>query len=209
MKTLSTLIGVGIIAVTVTIIGGTSVMAQTAEPEENPTPVTTQQQTREERTETRSAERCERITEKLTTRIGRVNEATERQTGLYERLVGRLDNVIESAAAVEYDTAALIAARDAVNTQIEAFVAISTDYTSDLAASADVACTQTPETYGAAISSARDSLREVRAAALLIRTTFRDQAIPALQDLRAFLATLSGDTDDASSAARSDEEGAN
>lgn len=206
MKKLSTLIGIGAFVATITLAGGSVALAQTTEPSEpEETPVTTQQQEREERNETRSAERCERITERLTTRIGRVNQATERQTGLYERMVSRLDNVIESAAAVEYDTAALIAARDAVNTQIEAFVATSIDFTSDLASSADVACAETPETYGSAISGARDSLREVRAAALLVRTTFREQAIPALQDLRAFLATLSSETTEDELAPRNEE----
>lgn len=195
MKYIRKIIGVMAFVATVAVFGGVTAFAQSEEqvtPPENPS--TTQQQEREQRAETRALERCEQITERLTTRIGRVNEATERQTALYERLASRLDNVIASAEAVDYDTTALSEAQDAVAQQIEAFVTISTDYTSDLAASADVACGETPVAYGSAISGARESLREVRAAALAVRTTFREQAIPALQDLRAFLAALESTT---------------
>lgn len=206
MKKIASLIGTSALVALSTVIGGASVLAQTADPNvPSETPVTTQQQQREGR----SAERCERITDRITSRIGRVNEATERQTVLYERLVDRLDGIIQSATAVEYDTAALVAARDDINERIESFVTTATNYTSDLAASADVACAETPATYGAAISGARESLREVRTAALAVRTAFREQAIPALQDFRAFIDTI--DDEDAASNEQSPqtEEGVN
>lgn len=197
MKYIRTLVAVGALVASFVLVGGNTVLAQNDEQVTPPeAPSTTQQEERQERAETRALERCEQVTERLTTRIGRVNEATERQTTIYERIADRLDNVIESAEAVSYDTTALLEARDAVNLQIEAFVATSTDFTSDLAASADVACSETPVAYGTAISGARESLREVRAAALAVRTTFREQAIPALQDLRAFLAALETTTNE-------------
>ena len=142
---------------------------------------------RQERQVTRVLERCERITDRLTAHIGRVNTGVERQVGIYERMLARFDAVIDRAAELGYDTTDLTASREAVAEQLATFQATATETTTQLSAAADEACTEDPQAYGVAISSARSELATVREAAQAIRTTFREQAIPALQDFRAWL----------------------
>ena len=141
----------------------------------------------EERQAQRILERCEAIKQRLTAHIGRVNQATEQQVGVYERLNGRLDAVITRANEAGYDSFVLVEARDSIGAKIIAFSDASTEATAGMSAAADAACETDAAPYGTALSDARLSLQAVREASAEVRTTFRNTAIPALQDFVAWL----------------------
>lgn len=150
-------------------------------------PTTELGEVRTQRQVERVLARCEAIKTRITAHIGRVNEATERQVGIYERLIGRIDLVIDRANEVQFDSTALVAARDNVAEKITLFSASATEVTDLLSAAADAACDEDATSYGTAISDARTGLQATRAASQDVRTTFRENVIPALQDFVAWL----------------------
>jgi hypothetical protein len=176
--------------VIVAVVGG-SVQAQSDTTEDTPTDNTqsntTQTEQRQERQVQRVLERCDRITERLTNHIGRVNRATEQQVGVYERLNGRLDLIIATANEVQYDSTDLIAARDAIGEKIALFTQAATAATAQLTEAANTACDEEVTAYGTALVASRTNLTAVREAAQDVRQTFREEAIPALQSFAAWL----------------------
>lgn len=185
------------LAVVVSVTAGTAVLAQSSEEETPATPVTTQQtqptqqarQSREQRVQQvqRTLERCEQIKTRLAERITKSAEVKIAHTERYEKLVNRLDAVIASAESRTYDTAGLVTAKETVAAAITAYgVAIET-YTSQLTDASELACDQSASVYGQAIVSSREALEAVRAAGTAVKTAFRQNVVPELQEYKAWL----------------------
>lgn len=183
------------LAVIVSVSTGTAVLAQSTETETPETPVTTQQQTqqtrqsREQRVQQvqRTLERCEQIKTRLAERITKSAEVKIAHTERYEKLVNRLDAVIASAESRAYDTAGLVTAKETVTAAITAYgVAIDT-FTEQLNDASELACDQNANVYGQAIVSSREALEAVRAAGAAVKTAFRQNVVPELQEYKAWL----------------------
>ncbi|GEM_PF-3370742 len=184
------------LAVVMSVTAGTAVLAQTAEEESPRTQVTTQQtptqqtrQTREQRVQQvqRTLERCEQIKTRLADRISKSAEVKIAHTERYEKLVNRIDAVITSAEARQYDTAGLIAAKEAVTASIAAYGVALETYSQQLTSASELACDQSASVYGQAIVSSREALEAVRAAGAAVKTAFRQSVVPELQEYKTWL----------------------
>ena len=130
----------------------------------------------------RSAARCAIAEGKLEVRETRVQSVIAQHTQVFNALNERLSAVIEEATQAEYDTSALVAAQSSVTTAIDVFIEKGEAYTGALTTVKDAACGESDTTYADALSAARTALRELREATTEVRTVFRSEIIPALQD---------------------------
>jgi hypothetical protein len=128
-----------------------------------------------------TAARCSVAAAKLDARITRVAAAKETQVKLYEGLKGKVDSLLERATAKGYDTTALTAASQAVKAKIEVYVEKATAYDTALKAAKELTCGESDGAFAQALSDARSALLATRSAAIDVRTTFRTDALPALQ----------------------------
>jgi hypothetical protein len=166
-----------IVLTAVVLLGGPSVLAQSR----------TVDEVRTNETEQRSAVRCERVQQSLETRTTRVSLAATNQTALYERLNGRIANVIAGADNRGFPTDTLRSAQTEVAQRITDFGLAADVYTASLSESAAITCDESVARYSAAIAVSRQNIQSVRTAAIEVRTTFQEQVIPALREFKVWL----------------------
>lgn len=130
---------------------------------------------------------CEKITSRLTTRSQTIATVISVHTDVYTNLQSRLERVVAGASDKGYETSALLLAQNNVNDAVTTFIQKGDDLTRSLTQAADNCATEA--TYGVTISSARSLLKDVRDSGKDVRTTFKDEVVPALKDYRAWLET--------------------
>ena len=145
-----------------------------------------------ETTMTSQAPRCTVAKARLTARTTSFETANTARIRAYTQLQTDYDAVIERAANTTYDTAALKAAQTAIDEKLDAYTTAAAEYVRTLATAKDTACADTDTPFTTALSAARTALSEVRTANLATRTTFREQAIPALKDYAEWVRTQEG-----------------
>ncbi len=142
--------------------------------------------------------RCKIATTRLDLRITNVEKVKTTQSAVYVQTKTRLDTLLTSATESGYDIAALTAARDSVKTKIDAYTEKATTYTAALTTAKSLTCGESDGAFTTALTGARAALLATRTAALEVRTTFKQQAVPALNDYAAWLSLQKADTSGAS-----------
>lgn len=166
---------IAITVVTATLFTGTSTSAQTV---------------------TESA-RCSVAQARIATQLARVEATKTTQIKAYNDVKARIDTLLSNAVAASYtNIAALTAARDAVQAKIVTYTEKATAYSTALGAAQSLTCGKAEGDFAKAIISSRAALLEVRTASLDVRTTLRNEAIPALRDYAAWLKERSTTTEE-------------
>lgn len=167
-------ISIGLIAATVVLAGIMAAPLATAQTTETPT--------------SRSQSiRCSIAQARLNTRITRVDTVKQSLSEKYSALQTRFQSLLATAQETDYDTAALEAAQTAVADKITVFTTAATAYTTALLATKNLSCGESDGAFATSLLTSRESLIEVRLAALDVRQTFREQVIPALKDYATWL----------------------
>ncbi len=136
-----------------------------------------------------TAARCTVAEARLDTRTTKVTTATTTQTAAYNKVKAKVDDLITTAKTAGYDTTAMTAASTAVQAKITTYAAAATTYSADLLATKNLSCGDSDGAFTTSLTTARTDLIALRAAALDVRTTVKNTAIPALNGYVTWLKT--------------------
>lgn len=131
--------------------------------------------------------RCAVAEARLELRVTRVGAARENHAQIYSSIKSRLDTVVENATSAGYDTTDLVAARDSVQQEITTFTEKSDAYYQILTETKNLACGNSDGEFVASLADARLAMVELRTASIAVKTTVRQEAIPAVKDYAAWL----------------------
>lgn len=131
--------------------------------------------------------RCKIATTRLDLRIAAVDKAKTNQSTVYNQAKSKLDTFVTSATNAGYDVTALTTARDSVKTKIDTYIEKATAYSAALTTAKSLTCGESDGAFATALTNARAALTATRTAALDVRTTFKQQVVPALNDYAAWL----------------------
>lgn len=131
--------------------------------------------------------RCKIATSRLDLRITNVEKVKTTQSALYNETKSKVDTFVTSATDAGYDVAKLTTARDSVKTKIDTYIEKATAYSAALTTAKSLTCGESDGAFTTAVASARTALVATRTAAIDVRTTFKQQVVPALNDYAAWL----------------------
>ncbi|MFY9227742.1 MAG: hypothetical protein WAO28_00215 [Candidatus Microsaccharimonas sp.] len=131
--------------------------------------------------------RCKIATTRLDLRISNVEKVKTTQSAIYTQTKTKVDTFVASATDAGYDVTALTAARDSVKTKIDTYIEKATAYSAALTTAKSLTCGESDGAFTTALASARTALLATRTAALDVRTTFKQQVVPALNDYSTWL----------------------
>ncbi|MFZ3009837.1 MAG: hypothetical protein WA030_02350 [Candidatus Microsaccharimonas sp.] len=131
--------------------------------------------------------RCKLAPTRLDLRITAVEKVKTTQSTVYAETKSKVDTFVTSATDAGYDVTALTAARDSVKSKIDTYIEKATAYSAALTTAKGLTCGESDGAFTTALTSARTALLATRTAALDVRTTFKQQVVPALNDYAAWL----------------------
>lgn len=163
-------------------------------PSEKPRPATPTERLAEIRAsrEAFAAARCDKVVENLTARKERITTAADRHLEIYAKVEERVTKIITFAETKSYDTTALSAASATLSADIVAFEEAVATLKDTINAVDTATCESDAATFSGAISASRDELAKTREASQLVRTTIREQVVPASVD---FVTSLKGQSE--------------
>ncbi len=208
MNKLLTLAGIVAIVASVTVGVATSYAQTTSEtdPVESPDTTVTNTTTEEEPSkrpanaservaearasrEAFAAAKCEKITANLTKRKEQITNAAERHLEIYGRVETRVAKIIAFAETKSYDTTELTAASTLLSADIDAFEVTVTELKTLIDTVDPTTCGKGDSVFSDTVIETRDALAATREASKKVRTTIREEVIPASV---AFVTSLKG-----------------
>ena len=133
--------------------------------------------------------RCTTAKTKLAAKITSVTTLQTERTNQYTSINERVNRLVVSSAEANYlDTQKLTTAHDAVKKSIDAYSAQATAYKTSLEKTQAVPCTQTTE-FTRALTVSRAELVKLRTANTSVKTSIKQDAVPAMQNYAAWLKT--------------------
>lgn len=136
-----------------------------------------------------TARRCTVAHPRLQERVTRITTLKTKQQTTYTTVSDRVQKIVTSASDNGYDTAALLSANSNLVTKIRTYTEKVEAYNTALKATATAACATTPGDgeYATSLLAARTALIEARTASADVRSTFKNEVVPALKDYAAWL----------------------
>lgn len=132
------------------------------------------------------ADLCKIIKNRLTIRVGNVNQARDENIAVYEGLNKRFEKVIAGAEKKEYDVTTMKTALEETRTMIASYEKSGKDYSNQLVATSNDACIAETN-YKTAVDAARVNIKTAREAGLSLRNSFQYSVIPELRAYKVWL----------------------
>ncbi|MCA9328897.1 hypothetical protein KC959_03925 [Candidatus Saccharibacteria bacterium] len=148
----------------------------------------------EEAQEKRIAARCKNAQSKVTSLRARVTGIVQNRKAVYQQVGEKLDVLLEKLKAAELDTMALETAREDMRKEIAVLVESLNAYDTALADIIAMDCESDPETFHAALLSARDLQNTLRTQSQEFRSFATNELKTILQDVRAQLEAKKAET---------------
>jgi hypothetical protein len=131
--------------------------------------------------------RCTLAKSRISERADRIQTFGSSRSVAYKNLQSRVEALVTHAETMGYDATAMKVAHEAAEADIATFTAKLEAYHEILATLSQAECGAGDGSFASTLSDARAALTEVRTASLAIRTTYREEVIPAV---RAYATTL-------------------
>lgn len=155
---------------------------------EEPKPTTTTTTTKETPTQaTKETPRCTTAETRIKKQLTTIQTVREARSKVYKNTLERVEKVIASAKERTYDTTKLDAALVAAQTAYDSFVTNSTNYETALTSTQTYACGNSEGQFANALATARTELTTLRTSAATLRSTIREQLVPAVKEYAVWL----------------------
>lgn len=135
----------------------------------------------------RISSRCEAAQEKITALRTRVNEAVTKRQQKYDLIAEKLDELTAKLIEAGVDTSPLETAREDVRADLAVLAESMASYDTVLADLIEMDCASDPQTFNAALESARETQKALREQAQEFRRFALNELRTVIQELKAEL----------------------
>ena len=142
------------------------------------------QENREQKKEEMQAKKCEVLNNRLTNRIAAYESHKAKRLANYQKLLDKLDEILEAMEDYGLDTADLSEAIAGTEELVDEYLALYDDFITGLKDAQDLTCGDSTQPFKDAMHASKEELQDLRDKRKKLRDYYVDTVRPAIKGLR-------------------------